>query len=237
MLVRNWMSKPVITVGEKYSMQDAINLLKQHNIRMLPVIEKGRVAGIISNTDLKKASAPDATTLEAHNLIYTFSKIKIKDIMTKNPISVPYDYTVEETAEILLANKISGVPVINEEEKLVGIITQTDLFRVIFSLTGIGKKGVQFALRVVDRLRAIQQITDIIRSYGSRVSSILTSYERVPSGYRMVYIRIFNIDYPSLQSLIEEIRGKAELIYMIDYDKGKRYIYDQADTCDETEQI
>ena len=235
MLVKNWMSKPVITVGENYSMQDAINLLKQHDIRMLPVIGKGRVVGIISDADLKKASASDAATLESPELIY--SRIKIKDIMTQNPISVPCDYTVEETAEILLANKISGVPVINEEEKLVGIITQTDLFRVIFSFTGIGGKGIQFALKVFDRLRSIQQVTDIIRSYGSRVSSILTSYERVPPGYRLVYIRIFNIDYPSLQSLIAEIRGKAELLYMIDHDKRKRYIYAQGDTYDQAEQI
>ncbi|MBU4186330.1 MAG: CBS and ACT domain-containing protein [Proteobacteria bacterium] len=235
MLVKNWMSKPVITVGENYSMQDAINLLKQHNIRMLPVMGKGRVVGIISDRDLKKASASDVNISENHELIY--SKIKIKDIMTENPISVPDDYTVEETAEVLLINKISGVPVINEQEKLVGIITQTDLFRVIFSLTGIGKKGIQFALKVFDRLRSIQQITDIIRSYGSRVSSILTSYERVPPGYRMVYIRIFNIDYPSLQSLIEEIRGQAELLYMIDHDKRKRHIYAQADTYDQAEQI
>ncbi len=162
MLVKNWMSKPVITVDENDSMQDAINLLKQHNIRRIPVMGKGRVVSIISDRDLRKeASVPDATTLESHELIY--SKTKIKDIMTKNPISVPDNYTVEETAEVLLSNKISGVPVINKEEKLVGIITQTDLLRVIFSLTGIGKKGIQFAIRVVDRLRSTQQLTDIIR--------------------------------------------------------------------------
>ena len=237
MLVKNWMSKPVITVNENDSMQDAINLLKQHNIRMLPVMGKDKMVGVITDRDLKKASVPDAKILEVHKLIYIFSKIKIKDLMTKNPIFVPYDYTVEETAEILLANKISGVPVINEEEKLVGIITQTDLFRVIFSLTGVGKQGLQLGLRIFDRLRAVQQLTDIIRSYGSRVSSILTSNDRVPPGYRMVYIRIFDIDYPSLQSLTEEIRENAELLYMIDHNSRKRYIYDQTDTYDEIEQI
>ena len=237
MLVKNWMSKPVITVDENDSMQDAINLFKKHNIRMLPVMGKDRMVGIISDGDIKKVSAPDAKILEVHKLIYIFSKIKIKDLMTKNPISVPDDYTVEEIAEILLANKISGVPVINEEKKLMGIITQTDLLRVIFSLTGIGKKGIQLALRVVDRLRSTQELTDIIRSYGSRVSSILTSYDRVSTGYRMVYIHMFSIDYPSLHSLIEEIRQKAELIYMIDHDKRKRHIYAQTDTYDQIEQI
>ena len=75
MLVKNWMSKPVITVDKKDSMQDAINLLKQHNIRMLPVMGKGRVVGIISGRDLRgEASVPDATTLESHELIYSKTK-------------------------------------------------------------------------------------------------------------------------------------------------------------------
>ena len=155
MLVKNWMSKPVITVDLNDSMQDAVNLVKKHSIRMLPVTEKG---------------------------------------------------------------------------ELVGIITQTDLFNVIFSLTGVAKKGIQFALKLIDTPRCIQQITDIIRNYGSQVSSILTSCERVPPGYSMVYIRIFDIDQPSLQRLIEEIREKATIIYIVDHDIGKRYIYESEDT-------
>ncbi|MCK5283863.1 MAG: CBS domain-containing protein [Nanoarchaeota archaeon] len=230
MLVKNWMNKPVITVDLTDSILDAINLIKAHNIRMLPVTEKGNLVGVVSDRDLKKASASDAILLEEHDIQYLISKVKIKDIMTKNPITVPHDFTIEETAEVLLSNKISGVPVTNDKGGLVGIITQTDLFRVIFSLTGVAKKGIQFALKLIDKPRCIQEITDIVRNYGSRVSSILTSYERAPSGYRMIYIRIFDIDRPSLQRLIEEIREKATLIYMIDHNRRKRYIYEPEDT-------
>lgn len=230
MLVKDWMNKPVITVDLTDSMLDAISLIKKHNIRMLPVTEKGNLVGVVSDRDLKKASASDATLLEEHDIQYLTSKIKIKDIMTKNPITVPHDFTIEETAEVLLSSKISGAPVTNDKGKLVGIITQTDLFRVIFSLTGVAKKGIQFALKLIDRPKCIQEITDIVRNYGGRVSSILTSYERVPSGYRMIYIRIFDIDRPSLQRLIEEIREKATLIYMVDHNRRKRYIYETGDT-------
>ena len=230
MLVKNWMSKPVITVALNDSMFDAINLIKEYHIRMLPVTEKGNLVGVVSDRDLKKASASDATLLQEHDIKYLISKIMIKDIMTKNPITVPDDFTIEETAEVLLTNKISGVPVTNDEGELVGIITQTDLFRVIFSLTGVAKKGIQFALKLIDRPKCIQEITDIMRNYGSRVSSILTSYERVPPGYRMVYIRIFDIDWPNLQRLLEEIREKATLIYMVDHNRRKRYIYESENT-------
>lgn len=85
-------------------------------------------------------------------------------------------------------------------------------------------------MKLIDKPKCIQEITDIIRNYGSRVSSILTSYKRAPSGYRVVYIRIFDIDRPSLQRLIEEIREKATLIYMIDHNRRKRYIYEPEDT-------
>ncbi len=105
MLVKNWMSKQSVTVDVDGSMQDAMNLIKKHDIRMLPVMKKGKLVGIITDRDLKRASASDATTLEIHELLYLLSKIKIKDIMSRNPITVPVDFTVEETAEVLLRTR------------------------------------------------------------------------------------------------------------------------------------
>ena len=150
MLVKNWMSKNVITVDINDSMQDAIKRLKENDIKMLPVMKKGKLAGIITDRDLKRASASDATSLDVHELLFLLSKIKIKDIMTKDPIMIPQDFTVEETAEILLKNKISGAPVTDNEGQVVGTITQTDLFKVLISLTGVGTKGIQFAFLLKD---------------------------------------------------------------------------------------
>lgn len=105
MLVKNWMSKQVITIDENDSMNEAVGLLKEHNIRMLPVMEKGKLVGILTDGDLKKASASDASTLEIHELLYLISQIKVIEIMTRDPITIPQDFTVEETAQILLENK------------------------------------------------------------------------------------------------------------------------------------
>jgi acetoin utilization protein AcuB len=216
MLVKNWMSKPAITVDANDSMNDAIKLLKQNDIKMLPVMEKGKLVGIVTDRDLKRASASDATTLEIHELLYLISKIKIKEIMTKKPITVPLDYTIDETAEILLKNKISGVPVIDHYGDVVGTINQNDLFRIIISLTGAEKKGIQFGLEVEDRPGSIKEVTDIIREYGGRMASILTSYDLSYKGFRRVYIRMYGIDRFKLNNLKEALRKKATLLYMVD---------------------
>ena len=225
MLVKNWMSKNVITVNIKDSMQDAIKLLKENDIKMLPVMKKGKLVGIITDRDLKRASASDATTLDVHELLFLLSKIKIKDIMTKDPIMIPDDFTVEETAEILLKNKISGAPVIDNEGQVIGTITQTDLFKVLISLTGVGTKGIQFAFLLKDEPGSIKVIADEIRKYGGRMVSILTSYQSAPQGYRRVYIRMYDIERAEIEKLKEEQRQKGTLLYVVDHKKNKREIY------------
>jgi acetoin utilization protein AcuB len=225
MLAKNWMSKNVITVDENDSMQDAIKHLKEHDIRMLPVMKRGKLAGIITDRDLKRASASDATTLEVHELLYLLSKIKVKDIMTRDVITVPPDFTVEETAQVLQKNRISGAPVVDANGQLVGTITQTDLFRVLISLTGVGNGGIQFGFQVEDRPGSIKVVADIIRSYGGRMVSILSSYDEVPEGYRKVYIRMRSIERSELQNLIGELKTKAALLYMVDHTENIREIF------------
>ena len=225
MLVKNWMSKNVITIDADDSMQEAIKLLKEYKIRMLPVIKKGKLVGIVTDRDIKQASASDATTLDIHELIYLISKIQVKEIMTKDPITVPQDFTVEETAEVLLNNRISGVPVVDHLGNIVGIITQTDLFRVLISLTGVGSRGIQFALLIDDKPGSIKEIADIIRSYGGRMVSILTSYDGVSDGYRKLYIRMHGIERSQLLELKEELLKASGLLYMVDHRENERKIY------------
>ena len=161
MLVETWMSKPVITIDADDSMQNATALLKEGHIRILPVMENGKLVGIITDRDLKRASASDATTLEIHELLYLLSKIKVKEIMTKDPITARPDYTLEETSRILLEKKISGVPVVNDEGQVIGIITRDDLLRVLIDLTGVDKRGIEFAFQVKDRRKLPQLLKEL----------------------------------------------------------------------------
>ena len=225
MLVKNWMSKNVITIDVNDSMQDAMKLLKENDIRMLPVMKKAKLVGIVTDRDLKKASASDATSLEIHELLYLLMKIKAKDIMTKDVITVPPDYTVEETAQVLEKKRISGAPVVDADGQLVGTITQTDLFRVLISLTGVGNGGIQFGFQVEDRPGSIKEVADIIRIYGGRMVSILSSYDDVAEGYRKVYIRMRSIERSKLQKLIQGLRTRATLLYMVDHRENNREIF------------
>ncbi len=224
MLVETWMSKPVITVGADDSMQKATALLKEHHIRSLPVIENGTLVGIITDRDLKRASASDATTLEIHELVYLLSKIKVKEIMTRDPITVPPYYTLEETARVLLENKISGAPVVNDKGKVTGIITRDDMLKVLVNMTGVDKRGIQFVFQVEDRPNSIHELSDVIRKYGGRLVSILTSHQKAPPGYRNVCIRAYRIDRKSLPQLLEDLEKKATLLHLVDHREDTRDI-------------
>ena len=225
LLVENWMNPNVITVDADDSMLDATKLLKEHNIRHLPVLEKGKLVGVITDRDLKRASPSDATALEAHELLYLIANIKVREIMTKNPITVPYNFTIEEAAELLLQARISGMPVVDKDGDVIGTITQTDLFKVLISLTGVGKKGVQFAFLLEDRPGSIKDVADVIRAYGGRMASILSSYEKAPEGHRYVYIRMYDVNQEKMPQLKEELKKKAKVLYIVDSRDNKREIF------------
>jgi acetoin utilization protein AcuB len=225
MLVENWMNKNVVTVDVEDTMLDATKILKERGIRHLPVLKNGKLVGIVTDRDLKKASPSDATTLEAHELLYLLANIRVGEIMTKNPITVPYNHTVEEAAEILLEKKISGLPVVDSDGNVIGTITQTDLFKVLITLTGVGKRGIQFAFVLDDRPGSIKEVADVIRKYGGRMTSILSSYEDAPEGQRKVYIRMYGVDREKLPELKKELKSIAKVLYMIDHRENKREIY------------
>jgi len=226
MLVKDWMRTNVVTIDVDASMIEATDLMKEHDIRILPVTRNGRLVGVLTNGDLKRASASDVTTLEIHELVFLLSKIKVGEIMSVDPLTVPFDFTLEETAEVLSQNKISSVPVVDYQGDIIGVITQHDLFQAMISLTGLSHRGVQYGLTLEDRPGSIKELTDIIRRYGGRMASILTSYDRVEEGYRRVYIRIYGIDRDQLSGLTEELKAKcSKLHYLVDLRENRREIY------------
>ncbi len=226
MLVKNWMSTDLITIDVDDSMQNAVNLLREKGINMMPVLENGLLAGVISDRDLRKASASDATLLETHELRYLLLKIKVRDIMSKAPVTVTPEFTVEETAQMMLEKGISGVPVVEKAGNVVGVITKTDIFKVLIALTGVGKRGIQFAFQLEDSSGSIKKVADIIRNFGGRMISILSSYENAPPGYRKVYIRVFEIERDKLLGLQDALREKFQLLYMVDHRENRREIFD-----------
>lgn len=224
MLVKDWMSRNVITVDIKDSMQAAVKLLREYNIHSLPVMDKKRLVGIVSDGDIKRASASNATSLEIHELLYLIEKVGVKEIMTKNPVTVYPTLTIDEVAEILLTKKISSVPVIDETGSIVGIITRTDILKVLVHLTGANRRGIDFGFEVRDEPGSIKKLTDIIRTYDGRIASILISYEKASVGCRNVFIRVYQTNRSEVPQMKSELFRNSRMLYIIDHlEKTKEF--------------
>ncbi|MBC2733537.1 MAG: CBS domain-containing protein [Desulfobacteraceae bacterium] len=225
MLVRNWMNPTVISIEAQASMAEALNLLKENQIKTLPVFDRETLVGVVTDRDLKRASASDATLLEIHELLHALTRIKVRDIMSRKPITIPDTYTVEEAAEVLRDHHISGAPVMDAKGRIVGMISQNDLFNALMSLTGVKRRGIHLAFEVEDRPGSIKDLADIIRRYGGRMASILSSYDRAPQGFRHVYIRAYQVDRDKIGAMLEELQSNAKLRYLVDHREKRREIF------------
>lgn len=225
MLVKDWMSRDVITVDASTSLQEAMKLLTEHNINMLPVMQDGKLVGVISDRDVKHAAPSEITVIDVKQITYHFSRLDVRAIMSPNPITVPEDFTLEETAEIFLDNNISGCPVLSRKGELVGIITKSDLFTALISATGMRKRGIRFGFLVEDKPGSIQEVADVLRSYGGKLASIMTTYEGSFRGHRLVYIRVYHLDRTKLPQILRELKAMVKVLYWIDHHTGYREVY------------
>jgi acetoin utilization protein AcuB len=178
-------------------------------------MRKGKLVGMVTDRDIKEASPSKATTLDVHELYYLLSELKVKDIMSKNVFTIGPEETVEKAAVKMLEHRISGLPVVNDKGKVVGVITQGDIFKVLVSLTGIYRGGIQFAFNLEDRPGSIKEVGDMIRKHGGRMVSILTSYDMCDEGCRHVYIRIKEIPEDKLKALTDDLDKNFILLYTV----------------------
>ncbi|MCP4357964.1 MAG: CBS domain-containing protein [Chloroflexi bacterium] len=130
-LVNYWMTRNVITTTTDTNLHEAHRLMTENQIRRLPIVGRGRLVGIVTLGDIRGADASDATTLSIWELHYLISKVRMKDVMTHNPIIISPKATIADAAEKMLESKISGLPVVDDDHRLVGIITESDIFRLV----------------------------------------------------------------------------------------------------------
>ncbi len=130
-LVRNWMSREVVTVSPETTLPEAHRLVMEKRIRRLPVVKDGKLVGIVTRSDIRGAQPSSATVLNVWELNYLLARLKVEEIMTPNPHTVSPEATIGEAAQVMLEHKIGALPVVEKDGQVIGIITESDIFSMV----------------------------------------------------------------------------------------------------------
>ncbi|MBN1255063.1 MAG: CBS domain-containing protein [Deltaproteobacteria bacterium] len=163
MLVSDIMTKNVITIPSDTAVFEAEQLMVFHRFERLPVVDKGKLSGLVTKDNLLRASPSNATTFSRGELYYLLSKLTVKEIMTKDVVTVPPDTTVEQAAAIAQKNKVGCLPVL-QGSKIVGIVTTNDFFyQILNPLLGIGEAGKRIIVRGAGDPEEMYKVLDVVR--------------------------------------------------------------------------
>lgn len=207
MLVGKRMRFPVITVAPDMPIIETLNLMKRERIRRTPVVKDGRLVGIVSDKDLLNASPSPVTSLSVWEMNYLLSKITVKDVMTKEVLSIGEDTPIEEAARIMADNKIGGLPVMRGEQ-VVGIITETDIFKIFLELMGARQPGVRASVLVTEKPGELAKVTKTIAELGGNFLAFGTFMGEIPTN-RLVTFKVAGLSVEqvrqSITPIVEEI--------------------------------
>jgi len=204
MLVGERMTRRVITVRPEMPIQEALALMHKEKIRRFPVVESGgRLVGIVSEKDLLNASPSDVTSLSVWELNYLISKITVERVMTRNLITATEDLPLEDAARIMADNKIGALPVIRESE-LIGIITETDLFKIFLELLGAREPGVRLEVLLSDVPGKLLELVGAIRDLGGNIIALGTFLGESTEN-RLVTVKVDGVSLDDLKKAVEPI--------------------------------
>lgn len=206
MLVGERMTKPVITAEPSLTISEALNLMRLERIRRIPVVQDGKLIGIVSDKDLLNASPSVATSLSVWEMNYLLSKITVKDVMTKKVLTVSEDTPIEEAARIMADNKIGGLPVVRAG-KVVGIITETDLFKIFLELMGAREPGVRGTVLMTEKAGQLAALTKVLSLEGANFVAVGT-FAGEDSANRMITFKVSNINKSKVEDLIKPLVEK-----------------------------
>lgn len=203
MLVKRRMSSPVITVAPEMSVPDCLKLMQRERIRRTPVVANGRLVGIVSDKDLLNASPSDATSLSIWEISYLVNRIKVKDVMTKEVLTITEEMPIEEAARIMVDNKVGGLPVVKDRD-VVGLITETDLFKILLELMGAREQGVRVTAVVPEKLGELAAITHAIANAdGSFVA--FGQFSGDASSNRIVTFKVRHMTETAVRAAIDPV--------------------------------
>jgi acetoin utilization protein AcuB len=192
MKVGDWMAKDLVTVTIKHSIQDCVDLMKSHSIRHLPVVRDEKMLGFITEGDIRQVF-----------LASLIEELSLEDVMIRDPITVTVDTEIEEAAKIIYYNKIGGLPVVDDEDNLVGIITVADIMTAFIELMGVLKSSSRIDVVLGDAPEAFEKISAIIRSRGGEIMSVGISGHRLKRK-RVYFFRLKKCNVKNIARSLEK---------------------------------
>ena len=204
MLVHERMSRNPYTIQADTPVEEALKRMREDHVRRFPVLDKsGKLVGIIAEKDLLYASPSPATSLSIYEMHYLLSKLTVGEVMIKNVITVSEDTPVEEAARIMTDHKIGSLPVVREGQ-LVGIITETDLFRLFLELLGARKKGVRLTMLVPEVKGELAKITTAIAQRGGNIIALGTFLGEDPTNL-LVTVKVNDVPKDTLVATLKPL--------------------------------
>ena len=204
MFVANRMIKNPITVTPDTKVDEAAGLMKKNHFRRLPVVADGKLVGFLNDKDIMRVAPSPATTLSKYEITSLLAKMCIRDIMQKDVISVSEDATIEEAALIMCNNKIGGLPVISSVGAVVGVITETDIFKALVDVMGLADGKTRITIEVDDKVGVVQEIAGVFAEVGLSIDSLVTCKQ--PSGKYEIVVRG---DMPEVDDIKEKLNLKG----------------------------
>jgi acetoin utilization protein AcuB len=193
MRIKDVMTKNPVTIDSETFVLDAQRIMKENNIRRLPIVDKGKLVGIITQHDLLEASPSPATSLSVHELNYLLAKMKVKEIMKKNPFTITPDTPFEEALRIGQEKKIGSFPVV-ENGKLVGIATESDIVRFMTRALGLKEEGSRITIEGLGgKLSDLERIISIVNQHQTIILSMV-SLPRPEKKDWMIVLRLKTAD-------------------------------------------
>ena len=202
MFVAKRMTPNPTTIDSTTTIADASELMRKRKFRRLPVVDNGRLVGIVTDRDLRTVAPSPATTLSIFELNYLLAKMQVKDIMHKDVITIPVDATIEEAALIMSTRHIGGLVVVGENGSVVGVITETDIFNSFVEIMGLKEGKIRFTFKVSNQVGVLHDISGVFKDLGINISSLATY--PVEDGAEMV-IRFNAQDTVELEKRLTEI--------------------------------
>ena len=216
MYIGRIMITDLVTISPEATLVDARDLLESKDVdHLLVVNDKGKLVGILSDRDLKQNWASPATSLSAHELNYLLSKVLIKMIMIKTVVTVPVDTTIERAAYVMQQHNINSLPVM-ENDQLVGIITSTDVNRVLLEAVGISDDAIRLGVFVKDSIGVLAEVAAILRDENINILSVLSWPEKKYPGVSQLIMRVGAADGVKAINALQEKGFKVTSTYVKD---------------------